>query len=264
MMNHNLNKKELFRERIQMADGMMADLVTYDIENYGVAEFVENIEQSNGEFRRSHSLLPQNYLNSRMHEFRWNMYNEDVTEQKLIVNTFLTNFIGFQDEGKGLYIYSQTKGSGKTLLSCCLANEVMEYHDIPVKFISVVDFIERTKDSFNDYTVKQELDRIIEASLLIIDDIGAETRKDWIDSILFRIIDSRYTNKRVTIFTSNVEREKLKLNDRIKDRIFDMTILLSLPEKPIRQQMAEVNNKEFLQRMIDTTRQPGKLRAPKG
>ena len=247
-----------------MADGMMADLVTYDIEGYGVAEFVENIEQSNGEFRRNHSLLPQNYLNARMHEFRWNMYNENVEEQKLIVNTFLANFTGFQESGKGLYIYSQTKGSGKTMLSCCLANEVMERHDITVKFISVVDFIERTKDSFNDYTVKQELDRIIEASLLIIDDIGAETRKEWIDSILFRIIDSRYTNKRVTIFTSNVEREKLKLNDRIKDRIFDMTILLSLPEKPIRQQFAETKNKEFLQRMIDTTRQPGKLRAPKG
>ena len=107
-MNHHLNKKELFRERIQMADGMMADLVTYDVEGYGVVEFVENIEQSNGDFRRNHSLLPQNYIDARMYKFRWNMYGEDVEEQKLIVNTFLANFTGFQEEGKGLYIYSQT------------------------------------------------------------------------------------------------------------------------------------------------------------
>ena len=241
---------------------MMADLVTYDVEVYGVVEFVENIEQSNGDFRRNHSLLPQNYIDARMYKFRWNMYGEDVEEQKLIVNTFLANFTGFQEEGKGLYIYSQTKGSGKTMLSCCLANEVMEHHDITVKFISVVDFIERTKDSFNDYAVKRELDQIIGARLLIIDDIGAETRKEWIDSILFKIIDSRYSNKRVTIFTSNIEREKLKLNDRIKDRILDMTILLSLPEKPIRQQFANTKNKEFLQRMINTTKAAGKLRSP--
>lgn len=260
---NGINKRELSRERIEMPDGMKADLVTYDIEGYGTSEYVENIEQSSGDFRRNHSMLPQNYMNVRGGDFSWHMYGDaELTEQKMIVNTFTLNFSGFQKEGKGLYIYSQTKGSGKTMLACCLANEIMERHDITVKFISIVDYIERTKDSYNDYTVKKELEQLIYASLLIIDDIGAEIKKDWIDMELFRIIDSRYTNKRVTIFTSNVERDKLKLNDRIKDRIYDMTVLINLPEVPVRQKLADTRSSEFIERMKNTTKAAGKTRSP--
>lgn len=50
---------------------------------------------------------------------------------------------------------------------------------------------------------KEDLEKIRTAELLILDDIGAETKKEWIDTELFRLIDYRYSNKRVTIFTSN-------------------------------------------------------------
>lgn len=256
------DKKEINRQQIQLPDGMMADLVTYDIKGYGKAEYIENMEQESGDFRRRHSLLPKNYINVRGSDFKWNIYgDEELKEQKQAVNAFTLNFNGFQKEGKGLYIYSKTKGSGKTMLACCLANEIMERHDITVKFISTVDFIERTKDSFNNYEAKKELEQLTGAKLLIIDDIGAEIKKDWIDMVLFRIIDSRYTNNRVTIFTSNVDRESLKLGDRIKDRIHDMTVMVRLPEVPVRHQLAEIRNREFIERM--TTEAAGNKTAPK-
>lgn len=257
-MTNGINRKEIDRKRIQMPEGMFADLVTYDIEGYGTAEYIENMEQESGEFRRRHSMLPKNYINVRGTDFKWNLYeNAELTEQKQTVNAFTLNFNTFRKEGKGLYIYSKTKGSGKTMLACCLANEIMERHDITVKFISTVEFIERTKDSFNDYSEKRELEQLINASLLIIDDIGAEIKKDWIDMILFRIIDSRYTNKRITIFTSNVERDSLKLNDRIKDRIYDMTVTIRLPEVPVRQKLADIHNREFISRMNNVMQAAG-------
>ena len=262
-MTNGINKKEISRKHIQLPDGMMADLVTYDIEGYGKAEYIENMEQESGDFRRRHFMLPKNYINVRGSDFSWSIYGDmELTEQKQTVNAFTLNFNGFQKEGKGLYIYSKTKGSGKTLLACCLANEIMERHDITVKFISIVDFIERTKDSFNDYAAKKELEQLINAKLLIIDDIGAEIKKDWIDMVLFRIIDSRYTNKCVTIFTSNVERESLKLNDRIKDRIYDMTIIIRLPEVPVRQKLADIRSREFIRNMNNVMEAAGKKKSP--
>ncbi len=67
---------------------------------------------------------------------------------------------------------------------------------------------------------------------------------------MFRLIDYRYSNKRVTIFTSNISMNALKLNERIVDRIFSMCIKLDLPEKSIRTIQAHDENMEFLKGVI--------------
>lgn len=243
-------RTELSRERIELQDGKMCDLVKYNVEDYGNVEYAENIELSNGDFRRMRSLMPFNYLDASMKRFKWDLYGVNVEAQQSIANSFIKHFCEYQKAGKGLYIYSRTKGSGKTLLACCLANEVMEYMDICVKFISVPDLLEMTKKSYKDFIEKEDLEKIRMAELLILDDIGVETKKEWIDTELFRLIDFRYSNKRVTIFTSNISMDALKLNERIVDRIFSMCIKLDLPEKSIRTIQAHDENMDFLKKVM--------------
>ena len=67
---------------------------------------------------------------------------------------------------------------------------------------------------------------------------------------LFRIIDSRNNSRKVTIFTSNIELDKLKLNDRIVDRIFETCVRIHLPEKPIRAMNADKENMRFMQKVL--------------
>ena len=248
--NSVINRKELSRERIELGDGKMCELAAYNVQNYGYAEYAENIEQSNGDFRRSRSLMPFNYLDANIKNFRWDIYGEDVTTQQKIARSFIESFNEYQRTGKGLYIFSRTKGSGKTLLACCLANGVMEGLDICVKFISVPELLEMTKKSYKDFMEKEDLERIRTAEMLILDDIGAEIKKEWVDTELFRLIDYRYSSKRVTIFTSNIAIDALKLNERIVDRIFSMCIKLNLPEKSIRAMQAENENMQFLKGVI--------------
>lgn len=97
---------------------------------------------------------------------------------------------------------------------------------------------------------KEDIERIRTAELLILDDIGAEIKKEWVDIELFRLIDYRYSNQRVTIFTSNISMNNLKLNERIVDRIFSMCIKLDLPEKSIRTMQAHDENMEFLRNIM--------------
>ena len=241
---------ELSRERIELQDGKMCDLVAYNVQNYGYVEYAENIEISNGEFRRSRSLMPFNYLDANMQKFNWDLYEQNVQMQQCVAESFVSQFNEYQKAGKGLYIFSRTKGSGKTLLACSLANGIMEQQDIWVKFVSVPELIEMTKKSYKDFIEKEDLERIRTAELLILDDIGAETKKEWIDTELFRLIDYRYSNKRVTIFTSNIPMDSLKLNERIVDRIFSMCIKLDLPEKSIRTMQAHDENMEFLKEVM--------------
>lgn len=254
-MKPNLEKVEISREHIELDSGKMGDLVKYDVKDYGTVDYVENIEVGNGQFRRDRAMLPFNYLDKKASDFNWDVYGVDMSNWKKLANAFIVNFREWQQKGKGLYICSHTKGSGKTLLACCLANEIMEQYDISVKFISIPELLEMTKKSYSDFAEKGELKSIQNAGLLILDDIGTETKKEWIDTELFRLIDSRYSNNRLTIFTSNLELNQLKLNDRIVDRIYSMCIQLNLPEKSIRRMQVNNENSKFLKRVLSCNAQ---------
>lgn len=246
----SMDREELGRERIELEDGKIYDLVSYNVKDYGFAEYVENVGISNGEFRRSRSLMPFNYLDVKPSFFNWSAYGEDTSAIKQYANAFIVKFEEFKAGGKGVYIHSKTKGSGKTLLACCLANGIMEYRDICVKFISIPEFLEMTKQKYKGITDIESISTIKKAELLILDDIGAQMKKEWVDTELFSLIDWRYSNKRVTIFTSNVPIEQLNLDERIVDRIYSMCIPLKLPEVSVRKTKAEEANNLFLKGVI--------------
>lgn len=67
--------------------------------------------------------------------------------------------------------------------------------------------------------------------------------KQWVDTVLYRLINERYSMHRITIYTSNVMPEKLKIDDRIIDRIEATSYVITLPEVSVRRMKskAEMN-----------------------
>lgn len=240
----------LSSERVELED-QICSLTKYDIEDYGHAEYIGDMEITSSEYRKSRSMIPQIYTDAAMEKFDWNIYGCDTGFQREIVNTFIERFEELKKASVGLYIYSKTKGSGKTFLACCIANEIMKRHDISVKFISVPEFLELKKKSYSDSTEKENLEAIKNASLLILDDIGAETKKDWADAELFDLIDYRYGKRLLTLFTSNLSVEKLELNARTIDRIYDMAQTINLPEVPVRKTMADKRKMDVFSRLMN-------------
>ena len=70
--------------------------------------------------------------------------------------------------------------------------------------------------------------------VLVIDDIGVQMSKEWSDTVFYRLVNARYNNRLVTIYTSNQECKNLKMDERIIDRIESTTYPVPLPEEPIR------------------------------
>lgn len=186
------------------------------------------------EFRRIRSMMPFEFMDCTGKDFDWNIYKTDAEQQKGLVSSYIMNFEKFKANGMGLYIYSGVKGSGKTLLSCCLLNEIGKRYVGSTKFCNVLDFLDMTKKGYSgddrDVTV------LFDASLLVLDDIGVQMSKEWVDTVLYRLINSRYINRLPTIYTSNLSVEKLKVDDRISDRIESTTYFVRLPDEPVRQQ----------------------------
>lgn len=228
-------------------DGKTCILTEYDIEQYGEATFSGDHKIKNGDFRRARSLMPFEYIDKAAKDFDWDIYGRVVPEngRKMSI-AFVVNFQKFQSAGKGLYLYSGTRGSGKTLLACCLVNEVVNRYDLSVKFISILDYLELTKKGYSSAADKEEKDSIMRSTILVLDDIGVEVSKDWVNTTLYHLINFRYSNKLMTIVTSNCSIETLKIDDRIKDRLNAMCIPLHMPEISIRSKKASEENMEFL------------------
>lgn len=203
--------------------------------------------------RRNRSGEPLEYVHCTGKSIDWGYYPEDTTLQKDIINAFVINFKMFQREGRGLYFYSATKGSGKTMIACAVANEILKTNDISVKFINIPDYIELVKAK--DDISREKVGSIFEAGLLILDDVGAQVEnKEWITTALFRLIDRRCVNHYPTIFTSNVRMEDLKTDSRISERIYAVSVPVMMPEVNVRRQIADKHTKEFLKNALGSAK----------
>lgn len=171
---------------------------------------------------------------------------------KTMVANYIKNFSKFQDIGKGIYFYSKTKGSGKTRLAVSLGNVLLRNLKQQVKFITSSDLLKEIKNTYNKdskFTESQLVDSINKVNILIIDDIGVERPTNWVNEMLFSILDNRMKYNRVTIFTSNCSVEELEHDERLKSRLTKMCIPIKMPEEDIRKFLAYREN-ESLQDML--------------
>lgn len=118
-------------------------------------------------------------------------------------------------------IFTGKAGTGKSHLSMSMLKAVNE-NSQPYKrclFVSLGEMMRRIKDSFNNreskYTERAMVELLIEADLLVLDDLGAETgaitsdraASDFTTKVLYAIINGRM--KKPTIFTTNLSSKEI-------------------------------------------------------
>lgn len=202
--------------------------------------------------------VPTTFYNKKLGSFDWTLYEkkngqqEDTTLQQKIITSFVTDFEKWDRAHKGLYIYSGIKGSGKTLLASCICNELMEKSAIKTRFVNCSDLIDIAKsgdkDSYEELK-RNPIKLLQECKLLVLDDIGQKTDNAYLEDLLYKIVDERLRNERLTIYTSNLKISELPFDDRITDRIGATTTTVYIPETMIRARKAKEENMKFLKEM---------------
>lgn len=240
LSNEELEDIRLYR----LNDGYLAE------NKDGQQFFLKNQEttKSESKFRQIRAMMPFEFMELTGKDFDWKKYKADILEPKTMVNTYIMHYSKFKEQGIGLYIHSGTKGSGKTMLACCMINELTKRHAGSIKFVNIIDFLEMTKKSYNG---DNEVESIYKASLLVIDDIGVQMSKEWVDTVLYRLINERYINRLPTIYTSNIAVDRLKIDDRIIDRIESRSYIVTLPEESIRRTLGQQEKERLLQDIQD-------------
>ena len=104
---------------------------------------------------------------------------------------------------KGLYIYGDM-GVGKSFMLAAMAHELSETKKVATTIIHYPSFTIDVKNGIKDGSVKEQIDAVKEAEVLVLDDIGAEQFSSWIrDDVLQVILQYRMIEELPTFFTSN-------------------------------------------------------------
>ena len=104
---------------------------------------------------------------------------------------------------KGLYIYGDM-GVGKSFMLAAMAHELSETKKVVTTIIHYPSFTIDVKNGIKDGSVKEQIDAVKQAEVLVLDDIGAEQFSSWIrDDVLHVILQHRMIEELPTFFTSN-------------------------------------------------------------
>ena len=204
--------------------------------------------------------IPDVFKSLELKTFRIGIYQDagsrrTISDACKIVKEYLDDFENQKAAGMGLYIWSRTKGSGKTRIAAGIANELLKKYT--VKFSVSMTIIQEIRNSWRkdaQYSENSLLDALCTVEILVIDDFGVESGASWIDDKFYQIINERYINRYVTIFTSNDPLTELPYDERISSRIREMTYQVAFPEESVRESIARENQEKFLEQIL---KQPG-------
>ena len=164
----------------------------------------------------------------------WTFENDDGSNPKLTnaMKNFVEHFQTFKEEGKGLLLFGSV-GTGKTYLAACVANALIN-KGIPCLVTNFARIANEVQGKFEGK--QQYYDNLNKFPLLVLDDLSAERKTEYMQEIVFNVIDARYRANLPLIVTTNLTREELMkpadlTYQRIFSRLFEMCVPLEVSGK---------------------------------
>lgn len=111
----------------------------------------------------------------------------------------------YPDVGRGL-LFMGSVGVGKTHLAVAILRDLIEKKGVPCLFYESGSLLKAIQDSYNPVSETSEmrvLAPVYQAEVLLLDELGATVPTSWVRDTLYQIINTRYMNRKLTIFTTN-------------------------------------------------------------
>ena len=117
-------------------------------------------------------------------------------------------------------------GVGKTHLAVSIIKDLSQ-KGFGCLFIEFGSLLKQIQDSYNPISKSSELKvlaPVFQTEVLVLDELGATIPTEWVRDTMYQIINKRYNDNKVTIFTTNYLDSTLeeRITYRLRSRLFEM------------------------------------------
>ena len=157
----------------------------------------------------------------RYNECHFNSYEPANTTQTAAKNYTYNFSKEFPAVNQGILIMGSV-GVGKTHLAVSILKALTERGGFSCLFYEFGSLLKEIQDSYNAFTHTSELavlSPVLNVDVLVLDELGASKPTDWVRDTMAHIINTRYNDKRHTIFTTNYLDERQGSEETLEDRI---------------------------------------------
>lgn len=184
-------------------------------------------------------------LPRRYDGFHFHNYKPQTASQEAALRLSTSLAMEFPAVDRGL-LFMGSVGVGKTHLAVSILKGLTE-RGFKCLFYEFGSLLKEIQDSYNPQTFTSELSvlsPVLRADVLVLDELGASKPTAWVQDTMAHIINSRYNDKKLTIFTTNYLDERRREGDevledrigtRLRSRLFEMSKTVMLDGKDFRQ-----------------------------
>lgn len=176
---------------------------TIEVDGVSRVTRCECIRQQAADRRTREARIPPRYLRCTLDNFV-TYQNEELLRAVDSARRFTEAFPVVQ---KGLMLIGPP-GIGKTHIAVAALREVIRRTGARGLYYDTRALLRDIRSTYNPVLHMAEMDVIrpvMEAEVLVLDDLGAERLTDWVEETMSLIVNTRYNERRPTIFTSNYE-----------------------------------------------------------
>ena len=171
-------------------------------------------------------------LPKRYDGFHFGNYKPQTPSQTVALKSSMAFAMEYPAVDRGLLLMGSV-GVGKTHLAVSILKGLTE-RGFSCLFYEFGTLLKEIQDSYNVNTQASELavlSPVLNVDVLVLDELGASKPTDWVRDTMAHIINTRYNEKKFTVFTTNYlderpnDREETledRIGVRVRSRLYEM------------------------------------------